>query len=61
MLTVDLGASQTCRRSLWKASNRDIAVVGGMMQPQGLHLKRWRVADFPTEDQFGAMGAEEVG
>ena len=37
--------------------DRAIEVVGHLMQPLGIYPERFRVSDFPTDDELTAMGA----
>ena len=37
--------------------DRVVEVVGNLMQPLDMYPPRYRVADFPTDEQLAAMGA----
>ena len=38
--------------------DRAVEVVGTLMKPMGLYPERFRVAEYPTDEQLRAMGAE---
>jgi hypothetical protein len=40
--------------------DRVVGVVGDMMEPLDMYPPRFRVSEFPTEEQIAAMG-EEIG
>jgi hypothetical protein len=37
--------------------NRAVTVVGDLLKPMDVHPERFRVSEFPTEEQLAAMGA----
>jgi hypothetical protein len=48
-------------KRFWAPWDRVVEVAGDLMVPLGMHLERWRVAEFPTPEPLKEMGAEAIG
>jgi hypothetical protein len=38
--------------------DRAVEVLGGLMEPLGMWPERWRVHEFPSDEQLKAAGAQ---
>ena len=41
--------------------DRAVEIVGHLMKPMGFYPERFHVAEYPTDEQLRAMGAEVIG
>jgi len=48
-------------QSLVAEWDRVIDAASDLLEPEDMHLERWRTSGFPTEEQLAAMGAEKLG